>query len=209
MEYLLYYVLFSTAIYSLLILFTIFYNKIEPEKNFKLSEELLSNFFISYVPVINAFYLFLLILVCLISFLDKKFNPENASFKLLDDILCLYIIDGYVNEHFSKFIDRLKENIEILGTKLDAEPYKILLKQYDFTFVRIKSIIEESSKLNENAQNKVLLTSKELIDGFLQEFQQLLDKDNEIESVTEEVILNRFIKELDEEKIIQYRRMVK
>jgi hypothetical protein len=119
----------------------------------------------------------------------------------------LYTDSSYAIEHFSKFIDKLKRNIEILETKLDVESYKNLLVQYDFTFARIISILKESSKLNENTQNKVLLTSKELIDGFLEESQQLLDKDNEMEFETQEVILNRFMKELEEEKIVQSRQM--
>jgi hypothetical protein len=207
MQYLLYYVIFTVSIYLLLIFFNALHNKVEPDKDSKLFDEEIEILFVSFVPIINVFYLFAIIWLYISSYLERKFHPENTSFKILKEILCLYTDSSYAIEHFSKFIDKLKRNIEILETKLDVESYKNLLVQYDFTFARIISILKESSKLNENTQNKVLLTSKELIDGFLEESQQLLDKDNEMEFETQEVILNRFMKELEEEKIVQSRQM--
>jgi hypothetical protein len=186
----------------------------EPDEKQKVSGDNLFGIgiIVSFIPIINILYFIFLICLCFIYSKDykqntkeQKLHPEKFSLKILKEIVCLYNAGDSI-VHYSEFIKTLEENINILETKCDTEVYKNLLLRYEFTFARIKSIIEESSNLKDIARNTVLTTSKELIDGFLKEFQQLLDKDNEIESETEKVILNRFMKELDEEKIIHSRR---
>jgi hypothetical protein len=136
--------------------------------------------------------------------INNKLHPESTSFETLLKILNLYKNNNSVAEN-DIMINRLQKNIDLLRPKCNEVAYKNLLIQYEFTFARIETIINESSNLNDEAFNKVLCTSKELIDNFVDKCEGLFKKEKEIALETEETILNRLLSELNEEKTVQNR----
>jgi hypothetical protein len=135
-------------------------------------------------------------------------SPETISFETLLRILHSYRSSNK-NKEFKTFIDKTQHNIDVIKQNLNEIDYNELLMNYEFTFARIESIIEESNNLNNDAYNKVLISSIEVIDSFLEKCQLLTEKKIKIEQETEKAILNRLLSEINEEKVLLNRKSPK
>jgi hypothetical protein len=131
-----------------------------------------------------------------------KLHPGERSLESLKEIYFHYRNWNKASE-YKVFIEKLDDIFNTLETKCTEPDYRDLLSRYEFTFARTNSIVEESSNFKESVRNKILNTSKELLEGFVEEFYVLLEKEKDMEDQTEEVISTRFLQELEEEKIIQ------
>jgi hypothetical protein len=130
---------------------------------------------------------------------ERKSHPEKVSFDILKEIYISYK-DWDKDIRFQNITEKLENNIAILETRYKEKGYKEVLLRYEFTFTRINSIIKESSVLNIDAYNQVLENSKELMEEFLKDCHLILINEEEINIKTEEVILSRILKEINEEK---------
>jgi hypothetical protein len=128
-------------------------------------------------------------------------SPETVSFETLLRILHSYRSKN--NKYFQNFINRTQYSLDILKQKLNDTDYKELLISYEFTFARIESIIEESKNLNNDAHNKVLANSIEVIDVFIDKCEIKFNKEKDIAIEIEKVTLERLLRELNEEKTLQ------
>jgi hypothetical protein len=135
-------------------------------------------------------------------------SPKTISFETLLRILHSYRSSNK-NKEFQNFINKVQYNIDIIKQNLNETDYNELLMNYEFTFARIESIIEESNNLNNDAYNKVLISSIEVIDSFLEKCKLLTEKKIKIEQDIEKATLNRLLSEINEEKALLNRKSPK
>jgi hypothetical protein len=132
-----------------------------------------------------------------------KKNPELSSVQLLEKIYFEYEsqLKNFEVAKANKlwilnFNQNLKMLIEDLKQSHNKPKISQLLLTYEVTFARILSILNESKEIEKELFEDLLFVSKDSIDYFIEEVQNLNKLENELFNESKETTRKRFIEEL-------------
>jgi hypothetical protein len=189
------------------------------------TKSILDDFTITFFPFINLLFT-LFIIVGIISILvdhskavgkekpvkfkekkrNKKLfkkNPELSSISTLEKIQFEYkiqLLNLDVSKASNLWILNFNQNLLILIEDLKKNHTKPkitqLLLTYEVTFARILSILNESNEIEKELYDELLFVSKDSINYFIEEVQNVNKLENELFNESKETTRKRFIEEL-------------